>query len=70
MIGGEEIKNRGTVDIGRKGSKVDGGDVQGVKVGAEDRNKRDREGGPKELRNRETEGVPRHGRGGRILRKE
>lgn len=44
--------------------------MQGVKVGAEDRNKRDREGGPKELRNREKEGVPRHGRGGRILRKE
>lgn len=44
--------------------------MQGVKVGAEDRNKRDREGGPKESRNRETEGVPRHGGGGRILRKE
>ena len=37
--------------------------MQGVKVGAEDRNKR-------ELRNREKEGVPRPGRGGRILRKE
>ena len=37
--------------------------MQGVKVGAEDRNKR-------ELRNREKEGVPRHGGGGRILRKE
>ena len=44
--------------------------MQGLKVGAEDRNKRDREGGPKESRNRETEGVPRPGRGGRILRKE
>lgn len=37
--------------------------MQGVKVGAEDRNKG-------ELRNREKEGVPRPGRGGRILRKE
>lgn len=44
--------------------------MQGVKAGAEDRNKRDREGEPKELRNSETEGVPRPGRGGRILRKE
>lgn len=65
MIGGEEIRNRGKVDIERKG-----GDVQKVKVGAEDRNKRDREGEPKKLRKRLTEGVPRPGRGGRILRKE